>query len=147
MKKFKPITLFSFLFPLFSFLTGCLSPTQSTITEFDREGRIIKTTVSSESVIKTLTDSTGNKTVIAWESGWMAYISMSTATTEDPTPTVKMFAGKADKGLISALPGQKNWNGIAQAILATKQDLMITTEGFSNTSSTTNNVNSKLIQN
>ncbi len=118
-------------------LTGCFSATQSTVTEFDLEGRVIKQTVTGESVIKTLTESTKNKTVIMWESGWMAYISLSTATIEDPTPTAKMFAGKADKGLISAMPGQKNWDGIAKAILATKQDLTVTGDGFTNTSSGT----------
>lgn len=116
---------------------GCFSATQSTVTEYDPDtGNITKTTVTGESVIKTLTESTKNKTVIAWESGWLAYISMSMATTEDPTPTVKLFAGKSDKGMISAQPNQKNRDGIARTILATKQDLSVTTDGIANTSST-----------
>ena len=117
-------------------LPGCFSATQSTVTEFDAAGNITKQTITSESVVTTLTESTKNKTVIAWESGWMAHISASTATADDPTPTLKIFAGKADKGLISALPGQKNWDGIAKAIQATKQDLTVTAEGITNTSST-----------
>lgn len=115
------------------FAAGCLSPTQSTVTEYRPDGSVEKVTVSSESVISSLTESTKNKTVIAWESGWLAYLSVSTATTEDPTPTAKIFAGKADKGLISALPGQK-WDGIAAAIAATRQDLSVTTNGIENKS-------------
>jgi hypothetical protein len=127
---------FSFFFALSFFLTGCFSATKSTITEYREDGSIAKVTQSGESVIKTLTESTRKKTVIAWESGWLAYISVSAATLEDPTPTVKLFAGKSDKGAISALPNQKNWDGIAKTILATKQDLSVTADGITNTSST-----------
>jgi hypothetical protein len=118
-------------------LPGCFSATQATVTEFDAAGNVVKQTVTSESVITTLTKSTQGKTVIAWESGWIAYISASTATMDDPTPTVKIGAGKVDKGLVSALPAQQNWDGIAKAILATKQELSVTSEGITNTSSST----------
>ena len=77
--------------------------------------------------------STANKTVIAWESGWAAYISGSTATNDDPTPHVKMFAGKTDKGVVSALPNQANWDGIAAAIKATKYELSVSPGGVSST--------------
>ena len=49
---------------------GCAS-THSTITEFDSEGNVIRTTETSESVIKTVTASTQGKSVIAWEDGWL----------------------------------------------------------------------------
>lgn len=113
-------------------LTGCLAPTKTVVLEYDSCGAVVKKTTTSESVIKTLTASTVGKTVIAWESGWAAYLSASTATSDDPTPTVKMFAGKTDKGMISALPGQQNWDGIAAAINATKYDLTVTAEGMTN---------------
>lgn len=74
--------------------------------------------------------------VIAWESGWMGYISLAMATADDQTPHAKMFAGKADKGVFSILQDQKNWDGIAKAILATKQDINISHTGISSTSST-----------
>ncbi len=113
-------------------LTGCLAPTKTVVMEYDASGAVVKKTTTSESVVKTLTASTAGKTVIAWESGWAAYLSASTATSDDPTPTVKMFAGKTDKGMISALPGQKNWDGIAAAINATKYDLTVTPNGMTN---------------
>jgi hypothetical protein len=112
--------------------TGCTS-TQSTITEFDKDGKVVKTTVTSESVVSTLTKSTKDKTVIAWESGWAAYIAASMATTEDPTPSVKMFAGKTDKGVISAHKDQ-NWDKLPDVIRATKYDLTVSPTGI-NTSS------------
>ena len=113
-------------------LAGCTA-TQSTITEFDKDGKVVKTTVTSESVVSTLTKSTKDKTVIAWESGWAAYISASMATTEDPTPSVKMFAGKTDKGIISAHKDQKSWDKLAEVIKATKYELELSKDGMKST--------------
>jgi hypothetical protein len=96
---------------------------------------VVKTTVTSESVVSTLTKSTKDKTVIAWESGWAAYISASAATQEDPTPTVKMFAGKTDKGLISAHKDQQGWDKLPDVIRATKYELQLTAEGMKSTAS------------
>ncbi len=42
-----------------------------------------------------------------------------------------MFAGKTDKGVISALPNQTGWEGIAETIRATKYDLQLTPNGVS----------------
>ena len=112
-------------------LSGCTSTKSTTIT-YDKDGNIVSRTESQESVVKEITESTKGKTVIAWESGWAAYISVSTATEDDPTPHVRMFAGKTDKGLISALPNQSNWEGVAQAIKATKYELQVSSSGVSN---------------
>ena len=115
--------------------TGCTSTT-STILEYDETGNLVKRTESSESVIKTVTDSTKNKSVIVWEDGWAAYISVSSGTTEDPTPHGKLFAGKVNKGGISMLPNQTGLAGIAKIIQATKSDITASlTEGVSATSS------------
>lgn len=116
-------------------LSGCLSATRSIVTEYGADGRIERVTETGESVVTSLTKSTANKTVVAWESGWAAYISASTATMTEPTPTVRLFAGKTDKGLVSALPGQQDWAGIAEAVAATKYELSITPEGLSDTGS------------
>ena len=115
-------------------LAGCTATRSVTIT-YDAEGRVVSRTESSESVVKTITTSTAGKTVIAWESGWAAYISGSTATNDDPTPHVKMFAGKTDKGVISALPNQTGWDGIAETVRATKYDLQLTPNGVTSASS------------
>lgn len=109
-------------------MSGCTS-TKSVVREFDASGKMVRETTQQTSVVSELTKSTKGKTVIVWESGWAAYMSASTATTEDPTPTVKMFAGKTDKGMISALPDQQNWEGIANAINATKYDLTVSATG------------------
>lgn len=115
------------------FVTGCSSlSNRSIVTEYTSDGKISRVTETNESVITRITESTKSKTVIAWESGWMAYLSASTATTQDPTPTVKMFAGKSDKGAISALPNQADWEGISKAIVATKQELTLTPTGIEN---------------
>lgn len=110
---------------------GCLAPTQTTVREYDADGKISKETVTSESVVSSLVESTQNKTIVLWESGWAAYMSASTATMENPTPTVKMFAGKTDRGLISALKGQK-FDGMAEVIHATKYDFSVSADGIAN---------------
>lgn len=111
-------------------LAGCTATRSVTIT-YDTEGRVVSRTESQESVVKTITDSTAGKTVIAWESGWAAYISGSTATEDDPTPHVKMFAGKTDKGVVSAIPTQTGWDGIAEVVRATKYELRVSPDGVS----------------
>ena len=110
-------------------VTGCTA-TRSTVREFDAAGNLTRETITTESVAKEITASTQGKTVIAWENGWAAYLSASTATTDDPTPTVKMWAGKAAKGVISARPDQQDWDGIARTIAATREDLTVTPAGI-----------------
>lgn len=122
-----------YLFMLFSVcfvfvLTGCFSPTSATVTEYNADGKVMKVTATSESVIKSITDSTKDKTLVVWESGWLAYLSASTATTEDPTPTFKIGAGKVDKGAISLHKDHKDMN-IADVIKSTRSDLEVTTTG------------------
>ena len=116
-------------------LSGCAA-TRSTITEYDAAGNILKKTETSESIIATVTKSTQGKTVVMWEDGWAGYISISSGTTEDPTPHGKIFAGKVNKGAVSILPNQQNLLGIAKIIQATKSDVSLSlTDGVSATSS------------
>jgi hypothetical protein len=48
------------------FLTACFAPTQTTISEYNADGKLIKTTVTSESVIKSVVESTKDKSLITW---------------------------------------------------------------------------------
>lgn len=118
-------------------LTGCGTlTTPSTVTEYDADGKVTKVTVSHGSVIPAIVESTKNKTVIAWKDGWIGYISISSGTTDDPTPHGKIFAGKVNEGAISILPNQSGLPGIARVIQATKSDIsMSLTDGVSATSS------------
>ena len=79
-------------------IPGCFSPTSSTITEYDSDGRITRQTVTSESVVKTVVESTKDKSVVVWDNSWLAYLAVTTSTAEDPTPTMRMGVGRADKG-------------------------------------------------
>ena len=109
---------------------GCLSSTASTVTEYNAEGKVVKITQNSESILKSVTESTKDKTCIVWESGWAAYISASTATTEDPTPTVKMGVGKVDKGAISLHKDHKELqNNLPAVIHAPRDDLSVSVDG------------------
>lgn len=115
-------------------VAGCAA-TRSIITEYDAAGNVSRVTDSSESVIKTVTASTQGKTVVMWEDGWAAYISVSSGTTDDPTPHGKIFAGKVNKGAVSILPNQTGLPGIARIIQATKSDFRASLEGVDSTSS------------
>lgn len=116
-------------------VAGCAA-TRSIITEYDAAGNVSRVTDSSESVIKTVTASTQGKTVVMWEDGWAAYISVSSGTTDNPTPHGKIFAGKVNKGAISILPNQTGLPGIARIIQATKSDLDVSlTDGVNASSS------------
>jgi hypothetical protein len=116
-------------FFLIALCAGCAS-TESVIREFDENGKMTRETKSTQSYIRELTASTKNKTVILWENGWAAYLSASTATTEDPTPAVKMWAGKTSKGAIMVLPEQKNIKDIAAIIAATRENISVSAEGI-----------------
>ena len=109
-------------------LSACAS-TGSTIYTYDSDGRVTQKTVTSESVIKTVTDSTKNKSVVMWEDGWAAYMSVSSGTLEDPTPHGKIFMGKVNKGAVSLLPNQQGLPGIARIIQATKSDITASLTG------------------
>ncbi|MEA4863396.1 MAG: hypothetical protein VB042_08825 [Victivallaceae bacterium] len=103
MKKF-PIFLFVLLmlFALFGvMLTGCTG-TGSTVTEYDpATGAVVKVTQTSESVVSSVVASTKDKIVAVYDNSFLAYVSASTATTEDPTPHVKFGLGQADKGALT----------------------------------------------
>lgn len=103
-------------------LSACAS-TGSTIYTYDSDGRVTQKTVTSESIIKTVTDSTKNKSVVMWEDGWAAYLSVSSGTLEDPTPHGKIFMGKVNKGAVSLLPNQNGLTSISRIIQATKNDV------------------------
>lgn len=113
-------------------LTGCFTGTTSTVTEYDiSTGKITKVTNTGESVIKSVANSTKDKSVITWESGWLAYISASTSTAEDPTPTFKMGVGKTDKGAITIHQKHKNIASVLPAVIqATRDNLTVSPDGI-----------------
>ncbi len=128
----KRIQLFTAVFSA-ALLTGCA--TTSTVTEFDRDGNVTKVTVTERDPFDKVTESTRDKSVVAWSNGWAAYISVSTATTEDPTPTGKIFAGKVSKGVITLHKDQRNADAIPAIIAATREDIRIGSDGIAATGS------------
>lgn len=98
MKKTKIKTLIiSIVFS--AMMLACSSTTR--VFEYDKEGNVTKEIRTSESMVKAVTESTKNKTLIVWDGGWAGYVSVSPGTMEDPSPHCKMFAGKSDKGYIA----------------------------------------------
>lgn len=133
------ILIFMAVLVMFVLGVGCMGT--STITEFDpTTGKIIKVTKTSESVAGAVTAATKEKTVVTWTDGWCSYLSLSTATLSDPTPTAKIFAGKNNSGWISAKPEQRGMEQIPAIIRATKSDLAVTTSGINSASSGENSI-------
>ncbi|MDD5697294.1 MAG: hypothetical protein PHH77_01640 [Victivallaceae bacterium] len=139
MKRRIPFVVPAILLSAAAGLTGCAT-TQTTICEFDKDGKIIKKTVTREQdAIDKITVATKDKTVVIWSEGWTAYISATIATTEDPTPTAKIFVGKVARGYMSILKDQANITDIAQVIKATKTDLSVNSGSVSSSASTASN--------
>lgn len=107
---------------------GCFTGTTSTITEYSPDGKIVKVTQTGESVVKSITESTKDKTCITWESGWNAYLHATAATAESPTPTFRIGAGKVDKGKLTLHKDHKDFP-VAEIIKATRSDLEVSTAG------------------
>lgn len=118
------------VFILLVFFVGC--STMSTITTFDDKGNIIKVEKIEKGAIDKLMESVKDKTLVIWKSGWAGYVSASPATTQDPTPTLKIFAGKMDEGYISVHKEALNinWDGIAKVISATSKSLSLSATGI-----------------
>ena len=113
-------------------LPGCCTYSTSTVTEYDTAGNVVRRTETCESVVRDIMKASENKTVLLWESGWTAYVSGSAFTAEDPSPTLKMFAGKSDKGLLSIHREHTDvFKKLPEILRSTRQDLHVTSEGIS----------------
>jgi len=84
-------------------LPGCFSATQSTIKEYNADGSIARETVTSESVIKTVIDSTRDKLVIFNDQSWIGgiYFVPPGSDTANPAGVLKIAAGKSDLTMIT----------------------------------------------
>lgn len=111
------------------FLTGCSSMKMTT---YDKDGKIVSIEEVSTDIAGSIVQSTKDKTVIMWESGWCAYFTASPGTMEDPTPTVKGFGGKVDKGYIGVYKDHANANfdGLAKVIAATSKTIGVSAQGI-----------------
>lgn len=118
------------VFLLLVTLIGC--STTSTVTTFNDKGQIIKVEEVERGAIDKLMESVKDKTIVIWKSGWAGYVSASPATAQDPTPTLKIFAGKMDEGYISVHKDAQNinWLGVASAISATNKSLSLSATGI-----------------
>jgi hypothetical protein len=133
MKPAMIILLLAFL------MSGCV--TRSTVTTYDKDGKITTITEVTSDVVDKITQSTKDKTVIIWEDGWLAYVSASPGTVEDPTPHGKIWGGRLSKGYMSIHKDHNvkdfNWEGLAKVIASTRGNLTIGPTGISNSNDST----------
>ncbi len=106
---------------------GCT--TKTVVTEFDLEGHVTKVTETDRDPFDKITESTKEKSVVAWSNGWAAYIRATTATTENPTPTGEIYAGKVSKGFLTLHREQQNADKIPAIIAATREDVTVDMTG------------------
>ena len=111
------------------FLSGCA--TTSTVTEYDLEGRVTRITVTERDPFDKVTDSTREKSVVAWSNGWAAYIRAGFATVETPTPSGEIYAGKVAGGVLALHKDQRNADGIPAIIAATREEVSVSFDGMS----------------
>lgn len=100
-------------------LTGCLSDSEDHIREYDAAGILIREETRSESPVKSILASVKEKTIILWDNSWIAFISASSFSLEDPAPVLKMGIGHADKGYISLLP-QHDFSSVPETVRAVR---------------------------
>ena len=122
-------------------LAGCT--TKSIVTEYDTAGNITKKTETDRDPFDKITESTREKSVVAWSNGWAAYIRATTATTENPTPTGEIYAGKVSKGILSMHKDQQNADKIPAIIAATREDVTVDMTGIKATGNSNTETGSK----
>lgn len=146
------VTLLITLAALFA-VTGCLSSTGSVIREFDAgTGKLTKETTTTESVIKTVIDSTKHKIVWISDQGWAAGVHFvpPASSAENPAGVLKIVAVKADRTFLSApvdsIAGRYVVNSIAgfSAMVAAGRagTLSVTSNGISSVAGTENSTGS-----
>lgn len=86
-------------------VSGCFSPSENIVREFDAGGKVIKESVTRESIVKNVVESTKTKFVVLWDNSFLAFLQATAATVETPTPALKLGVGKADRGMITAPQG------------------------------------------
>lgn len=124
---FAVIAMLIFLL-IISMLSGCST---TTVWEFDKEGKCVKKTETETDIAGSIIQSTKDKTVLIWHEGWAAYASVSPATFEDPTPHLKGFVGKDNRGYFAVHKDHQhlNFDGIAKVVQATKSNLNVSATG------------------
>ncbi len=122
---------FAIICLLVALLSGC--GTTSTVTTYDTDGKIQTIEYVDADIVGSIMQSTKDKSVFVWESGWLFYIKGSPGTYENPTPTLVLLGGKIDKGYISIHKDHQNTNftGLAKVIEATNKTLSISANGAS----------------
>lgn len=103
--------------------SGC--GTTSKIYTFDKDNKPILIEDVDTDIIGSIVQSTKNKSLVVWHTGWAFGLSASPGTLEDPTPTVKIICGKFNDGYIALLKdnAEFDWENLAKCIAATNSNI------------------------
>jgi hypothetical protein len=124
MKKLAAIVAVAALF------TGCQALTNSKITTYGADGKIVSVAETNESIAATITKSAANKTVVVCETGWGVKMEVGAQLQSGMTPELTLQAGKIEAFYGSLL---KNVTGeeISKIIQAAHNELTIGPGGVS----------------
>lgn len=124
--------IFMFVCVAVALLCGC-GTTSYKVTTMDDKGTTQTVEFVDADVVGSIMQSTQDKSVFIWESGWLFYIKGSPATYDNPTPTLVLLGGKLDKGYISIHKDHQkvNFSGLAKVIEATNKSLNVSASGAS----------------
>ena len=122
-------------------LTGCAG-TWSVVTELDpATGKAVRRTETSESIAKTVVDSTRSKLVLVSKQGWLGGIRAVPpgSSSENPAGVLELMIGKDDTLLLTVPSAQVESPAVAEAVrqfadlvaAARASDLSLTASGVS----------------
>jgi len=113
--------------------SGC--GTTSKIYTFDKDNKPVLMEDINADIIGSIVQSTKNKSLVVWHTGWAFGLTASPGTLEDPTPNVKIICGKFNDGYIALLKDNAtfDWEKLAKCISATNSNLAVSATGASET--------------
>lgn len=133
MKKVMTVFL---LVSMLAILNGCNSTCVKVYDPVTKN--LLSETTTSSDIAGTISANLKDKMVFIWETGWVAYASISMSTTDDPTPTGKFWAGNVNKGYFSAPKDMDfskfKFDEFAKAVRSTNKDLSVGKDGIGSSS-------------
>lgn len=94
----KQFVLFTLSLSLLIGLTGCMTPTESSVTYIGADGKPTKVVQASESMIKTILNAYKDNSVVIYDNGWKGIGKFTIFTPQSPFPTIELGISKNDSG-------------------------------------------------
>lgn len=94
----KQFVLFTLSLSLLIGMTGCMTPTESTVTYVGADGKPTKIVHASESMIQTILKAYKDNSVVIYDNGWKIIGKCTVFTMQNPFPVIEIGVSKNDSG-------------------------------------------------